>query len=58
MTRKLADNLDFSARNSLDRPAWASPEHGGLHAYRHKHTIRNGRFELLKDYYVRSRGCR
>ena len=42
----------LNERASTERPAWVSmPEMGGLDAYKHKHSIVNGRFKLLKDYY-------
>lgn len=42
----------LNERASVDRPAWSSvPDMGGLDAYKHKHTIVNGRFRLLIDYY-------
>ncbi len=42
----------LNERASTDRPAWSSvPELGGLDAYKHKHSIVNGRFRLQKDYY-------
>ena len=42
----------LNERASADRPAWSSvPKTGGLNAHKHKHTIVNGRFRLLIDYY-------
>lgn len=44
----------FNERESCDRPAWTSTEEtGNLHAYKHKHTIQNGRFILILNYYER-----
>lgn len=42
-----------SNQESLKRPSWTSKD---LHAYRHKHTTVHGRFVILKDYYVKSKG--
>lgn len=42
----------LNERASVDRPAWVSTlENGGLHAYRHKHSILRGCFVLQVDYY-------
>ena len=54
---KRRDEVQFSSESeSLDRPAWGGPR--GWDSYKDKHTIQNGRFVLLKDYYVRTGGCR
>lgn len=42
----------LSERASADRPAWTSvPETGLFNAHKHKHSIVNGRFKLVIDYY-------
>ncbi len=42
----------LNERASADRPAWTSCQKTGMFdAHKHKHTIVNGRFRLLKDYY-------
>ncbi len=42
----------LNERASADRPAWTSEQKTGMfNAHRHKHTIVNGRFRLLLDYY-------
>jgi hypothetical protein len=48
--------IEFNERESLNRPAWTSEQETGMfEAYKHKHTIVRGRFELLKNFYNRSR---
>jgi len=56
-TKPLRDRIQFGHESeSLNRPAWTQYDQ---HAYRHKHTTdKRGRFLLLRDYYVRSGGCR
>ena len=42
----------LNERPSVDRPAWTSEQETGMFdAYKHKHSIVNGRFMLQKDYY-------
>lgn len=44
--------IKFSERASLDRPAWTSEQKtGNLQAYRHKHSIIRGKFQLQENYY-------
>ena len=49
------NNFDMFAgsEHSLDRPAWLFDD---IHAYRHKHCVTNGKYRIIKDYYVTSRG--
>jgi len=49
---RLANNLTFNSRASLDRSAWTQYD---LEAYKHKHCIINGRFIILKDYFIKPR---
>ena len=45
--------IGLNERKSLDRPAWTSEQKTGMfQAYKHKHTINRGRFELMKNHYT------
>ena len=45
--------IGLNEKKSLDRPAWTSEQETGLfNAYKHKHTVNRGRFELIKNYYT------
>lgn len=47
----------FSDSRSLDRPAWTSEQNtGGLRAYRHKHTLKQGKFVCEQNYYLQRKG--
>ena len=46
--------IKFNERASLDRPSWTSEQETGMwDAYKHKHTIIRGRFELVRNFYIR-----
>ena len=53
MTMKDEKIRIHSDERSLDRPAWTQDD---LHAYRHKHTLVNGKRIIIKDYFVQSEG--
>lgn len=51
--RKAGEQV-IKIKASLDRPAWSSEQETGMfHAYKHKHCIVRGRFELIKNFYNR-----
>jgi len=46
--------LGLNEKASLDRPAWTSENKTRLfEAYKHKHTIYRGKFQLLENYYTK-----
>jgi len=45
-------NLDNNYK-SLERPAWTQDN---LYAYRNKYCYRNGKYIIIKDYFVKSKG--
>lgn len=50
----MADIKIGSERASLDRPAWTSTvETGNLAAYKHLHTIKDGKFVCVKNYFTK-----
>ena len=54
--KKLAQQINFESRDSLDRLAWGGDRR--WESYKDKQCVRNGRLVILRDYYVKSKGCR
>lgn len=46
-------DLDKNARQSLQRPAYTGTD---LYAFRHRRLIIRGRFTVIKDFFVKSKG--
>ena len=48
--------VQFDESKSLDRPAWTSEQSTGMfEAYKHLHIVRKGKFELVKNYFAKSK---
>lgn len=47
--------IELNEKESLNRPAWTSTvETGNFEAYKHKHTIVNGKFHLVPNFFERT----